>query len=140
MPTTENKIPKKSPAHDENDADITPISSEGQVFKVHAYMLKGNSTVFRHMLDDPALKPSGSIDIEASSEDWAHFLDFMYKCHAEAPSKWDKRILDLCDKFDCKIVRARIRYRLKEVIRSSPWEAFAFASHHDDTKMAKRAL
>ncbi|OCF53985.1 hypothetical protein L486_08519 [Kwoniella mangroviensis CBS 10435] len=141
MTSTDNKIPSRSPAYDEDGADITLISSEAEEFKVHAYMLKANSTIFRDMLGDPAFRPSGSIDIEASSEDLTYFLNFMYKCHAEAPQTWDqaKRILDLCDKFDCEIVSKRIRCRLKRVVRGDPWEAFALASHHHDIKMAEWA-
>ncbi|WWC59731.1 uncharacterized protein I303_102293 [Kwoniella dejecticola CBS 10117] len=126
-----------------SNADLTLKSSDADEFKVCSYMLKAHSKVFRDMLSDSTLVSNGhSIDIDATSPDLSMFLDYMHKSRVDPPADWAQAqaILQLCDKFECDIVSERVRRRLREGVRTSPWEAFALASQYDDVEIAQWAL
>ncbi|WWC86646.1 uncharacterized protein L201_001523 [Kwoniella dendrophila CBS 6074] len=135
--------PQISSAYNACDADLVLASAGNIEFKVHSYMLKANSSVFRDILCDSAfISSSKPIDVDVSSKNLTYFLDAMYKYPTPTIDTWEnaKVVLELCDKYDCEFISVRIRNTLKQVVSQDPWGAFCFASHHDDLKMARRAL
>ncbi|WWD00859.1 hypothetical protein V866_007797 [Kwoniella sp. B9012] len=126
-----------------SDAEILFMSIDNIQLKVHSYMLRANSAVFRDLLGDTSSKPAFQpIRIDAASTDFTCFLDFMYQSHPTLPSSWTQAevVSELCDRYKCDIIKERMMLALRSFSPKRPWEAFCFASHHDDIILARHAL
>ncbi|OCF73504.1 hypothetical protein I204_05345 [Kwoniella mangroviensis CBS 8886] len=110
-------------AYTDKDADINLISRDKVHFKVHFYLLKTHSSVFRDMLSETTFKLT-PIPIDVHSSDLLLFLDFMHESDPEMSNNWPqcKRLTDLCLLYDCNV------------------EIFCMASQFDDVSLAKKAL
>ncbi|WWC92330.1 uncharacterized protein L201_007284 [Kwoniella dendrophila CBS 6074] len=101
--------------YQEDDADVTIISSDQIRFKVHSYVLKAASVKFREMLtseiinqelvlSDPLLERSSTLS-------W--FLDVCHSKELPAPKSNNKYIpyitlIQLATKYECKLVIQQI--------------------------------
>ncbi|OCF53983.1 hypothetical protein L486_08517 [Kwoniella mangroviensis CBS 10435] len=93
------------------------------------------------MLCDPNLKPS-TIPIDTKSSDLELFLDYMTKYPPPLVSSWSmvESLFSLADKYGRPIVHERLKFRLGLVAMNAPWEVFCFASHENDSDLARKAL
>ncbi|RSH82319.1 hypothetical protein EHS25_006029 [Saitozyma podzolica] len=135
---------RASPKYNDPTADVVLESTDKVLFRVHSYLLKASSTVFRDMFDlnaSPLILPT-PIPFESSSSDLTLFLDFMTQAIAGRRSDWThlKRVALLSEKFDCAIILDRITSRLHRLVQSAPWEIFVFAAQRDELPLAKEAL
>ncbi|WVQ98315.1 hypothetical protein IAU59_005438 [Kwoniella sp. CBS 9459] len=128
-------------SYNSTDADVTLLSREGIHFKVHSYLLKANSTVFREMMSDKNMHDS-LIPFDASEHDLTFFLDLMSNARPPAPDNWQQvvRIMSLADLFDCPLVLERLIHRLDPLAELHPWEVFCLASRHNQLILAKLAI
>ncbi|WWD07392.1 hypothetical protein V865_005490 [Kwoniella europaea PYCC6329] len=103
--------------------------------------MKTHSSVLRDMLCDPNLKPS-TIPIDTKSSDLELFLDYMMKFPPPLVRYWSTaaQLFSLADRYGCPIVHDRLRFRLGDIAMQAPWEVFCFASHENDSDLARKAL
>ncbi|WVW78169.1 hypothetical protein I302_100120 [Kwoniella bestiolae CBS 10118] len=126
-----------------SDVDIAVLTSDKAEINIPSYMLQANSAVFRDLLGDPSFSSAPKpIPIDAFSADLKCFLNFMYQAHVPLPKSWTQAeiFLDLCEKYECEIIKERLMQALRSFSPKKPWEAFYFASHHDDILLARHAL
>ncbi|WWC85784.1 uncharacterized protein L201_000650 [Kwoniella dendrophila CBS 6074] len=125
-----------------DDADITLISSDEVYFKVHNYMLKAHSVVFRELLIDTQMIKTDIHMDEVKSQDLKRFLDLIYLETVSIPYNWieTKIIIDLSLKYECFLIEERIRTRLNLQIEQEPWEIFILSSYFNDLNLAKKSL
>ncbi|WVF69511.1 hypothetical protein IAT40_004288 [Kwoniella sp. CBS 6097] len=139
-----------SPDYCAEDADLTLVSEDNTLFKVHSYMLKANSLLFRDMLCDKSIH-SSLIPIAATDFTLTTFLNLMYLPPALPTStgtpivsinSWPqaKAVIELCDKYDCPFLIERICIRLRYLAPEAPWEIFRLASQYDQVQLAETAL
>ncbi|OCF73503.1 hypothetical protein I204_05344 [Kwoniella mangroviensis CBS 8886] len=127
---------------DDPDADITLLSSDGHEIKVHSYLLRSESTVFRHMFNDKNFFDDHSpLLFEAEVSD---IRSLIYLMDAKDPNlgslEQSSRLLELCDKYGLYMVEERIRKRIANLVPQKPWEGFVLASRLNDVTLAKSAL
>ncbi|OCF36125.1 hypothetical protein I317_06889 [Kwoniella heveanensis CBS 569] len=136
------KAPRFNQRYSKDD-DIILVSTDDISFKIQSYILKCHSSVFRYMLSDAslALNPS-PVPMDAHSSDLTLLLDLMREDNPDMTNDWQqcRRVLDLCYKYQCRIVVDRFRLRLKPLAAQAPWDMFCMASHCDDVSLAKKAL
>ncbi|WVQ98332.1 hypothetical protein IAU59_005455 [Kwoniella sp. CBS 9459] len=118
--------------YDAEDADITLVSDEGTMFKVHSYMLKANSALFRDMLSDkPDAPPTLHTSTSRSNNNSINSMESWSQA---------KAVLLLCDKYDCPFLVERVCIRLRYLAAEAPWEIFVLASQYDQVQLAETAL
>lgn len=115
------------------DGDVTLSTSDGLKFRVHSFLLKTNSSVFRDMLD--LARPSDeAILVSEDSETLASLLDFIYP--SDAPSlpkpatlKAADVLVEVADKYNMPRVIASLRSIAlgEEKYRTSPIDLYALA-------------
>ncbi|WWC99375.1 hypothetical protein V866_006276 [Kwoniella sp. B9012] len=127
---------------DDPDADITLLSSDRHETKVHSYLLRSESTVFRGILSDKNFFNDHSpLLFEAEVSD---IRSLIYLMDAKDPTlgslEQSHRLLELCDRYGLYKVEERIRKRIVDLVPQKPWEGFVLASQLDDITLAKTAL
>ncbi|EIW67981.1 hypothetical protein TREMEDRAFT_63865 [Tremella mesenterica DSM 1558] len=130
------------PKYSEKSADVELVTSDDAHFRVHSYMLKAHSTLFRDMLDlSTPLDPNEPISLEITQEDLTDFLDIMYD-HSPSLTSWSKcqTLLSNLDKYGSDKLIERVLVRSTPMASKHPWEIFAFASRHDNVALAREAL
>ncbi|WWD09101.1 hypothetical protein V865_007221 [Kwoniella europaea PYCC6329] len=141
-PQTTTKALTGAAIFDDPDADITLLSSDGHETKVHSYLLRLESTVFRGILSDKNFFNDHSpLSFEAEVSD---IRSLIYHMDAKDPTlgslEQSSRLLELCDRYGLYKVEERIRKRMVDLVPQRPWEGFVLASQLDDITLAKSAL
>lgn len=114
------------------DGDVTLLASDGLKFRVHSFLLKTNSSVFRDMLD--LARPSDEAILTEDSKTLSSLLDFVYP--SDAPSlpkpatlKDVDVLVEVADKYNMPRVIASLRSIAlgEEKYRTSPLDLYALA-------------
>ncbi|WWD07395.1 hypothetical protein V865_005493 [Kwoniella europaea PYCC6329] len=90
-----------SSQYNASDAEVVFISIDNLEYRVHSYMLKANSAVFRDLFGELSSKSAFQpIRLDATSADLSCFLNFMYQSHPTLPSSWTQAevVSELCDR------------------------------------------
>lgn len=114
------------------DGDVTLLTSDGVKFRVHSFLLKTHSSVFRDMLD--LARPSDEVILTEDSKTLASLLDFVYPSDAPSLPKpatlRDVNILvEVADKYNMPRVIASLRSIVlgEEKYRTSAIDLYALA-------------
>ncbi|EIW67980.1 hypothetical protein TREMEDRAFT_63864 [Tremella mesenterica DSM 1558] len=124
-------------------ADILLKSNDEKLFRVHSYILKAHSTVFRDMISLPSTNDKKDpITLDMTSVQLEIFLDFMHETDPTLASKWADcmTLIEHLKQYGCESLVERVVVRLGTVADQAPWEVFALASQHDNLGLALTAL
>lgn len=116
------------------DGDVTLSTSDGLKFRVHSFLLKTNSSVFRDMLDLARPSDDSEVILTEDSKTLASLLDFVYPSDAPSLPKpatlRDVNVLvEVSDKYNMPRVIASLRSIVlgEEKYRTSPIDLYALA-------------
>ncbi|WVQ62510.1 uncharacterized protein L199_000652 [Kwoniella botswanensis] len=130
-PQTPTKALTGAAIFDDPDADITLFSTDGHETKVHSYLLRSESTVFRGILSDKNFFNDHSPLLFEAETPLLGVWNNVPACSSCATDMDCTRLYK---------VEERIRNRIADLVPQKPWEGFVLASQLDDVTLAKSAL